>query len=215
MRKIILAIIFFIFFLLLPFIVLIRMAVYTHEHFNIHPWISIGVGVLTTAILLVVYFSGIHWRIKGKLGKAKSLKRRSLFMLSLVLIFAFNGLFYLSNANTKNKDVQKEFREIHPVLRLAVSTLIWADKDLVITDAYRIPEDYKKMGLPTKKHSLHYSQKDGYVYALDIRTLNRSGLVNFLVESYFKLMGFNTLVHGGTGTHLHVSLSCPYRPGSI
>jgi len=33
-----------------------------------------------------------------------------------------------------------------------MSTLVYVDKKLIITDASREPEDYKKMGLPTKRN---------------------------------------------------------------
>ncbi|MEL6925882.1 MAG: hypothetical protein AAFO94_17705, partial [Bacteroidota bacterium] len=76
-------------------------------------------------------------------------------------------------------------------------------------------EDYKRMGLKTKRHSLHYQQPSGFVHAVDLRTNNRSWLRNFLLRSYFQLMGFNTLRHGGTGDHLHVSILSHARPGAI
>jgi hypothetical protein len=89
------------------------------------------------------------------------------------------------------------------------------DENLVITDASRVPEDYKKMGLPTNKSSLHYKQKDGYAYALDLRTNGRYEIRNFLIKSYFYFMGFNTLRHVGTDDHLHISLPCHYKKGGI
>ena len=101
---------------------------------------------------------------------------------------------------------------MHPILRLSVSTLVYIDKDLIITDAKRLPEDYKKMGLREKGHSLHYKQNNGYAHALDLRTNNRSKIRNFLIRSYFRLMGFNTHRHVGTSDHLHISLMSHDRP---
>jgi hypothetical protein len=80
-----------------------------------------------------------------------------------------------------------------------------------LTDATRKPEDYKSMGLPTNKHSLHYKQIDGYAYAIDIRTNNRSELRNIFLPVYFYILGFKTDRHIGTGDHLHVSMPCRYR----
>ena len=89
---------------------------------------------------------------------------------------------------------------------MAVSTIVIFDKSLVITDATRKSADYEKMGLPVNERSLHYPQEDGYAYALDLRTRQRSWLRNFAVQNYFRLMGLNTLQHTGTAPHLHISL---------
>lgn len=98
------------------------------------------------------------------------------------------------------------------MLRLAVSTLIHIDKELIITDADRQPEDYKKMGLKSKKLSLHYKQNTGYSHALDLRTSGRPIWKNLIVQNYFRLMGFRTLRHVGTADHLHVSLMSHQNP---
>lgn len=102
--------------------------------------------------------------------------------------------------------------QIHPVLRLATSTLIHIDKDLLITDGQRLPEDYKKMGLKSKSQSLHYKQYTGYTHAIDLRTKNRAEWKNQLVRGYFWLMGFRTLRHKGTTDHLHISLMSHQSP---
>ena len=78
-----------------------------------------------------------------------------------------------------------------------------------------MPEDYRKMGLPTKGHSLHYHKSNGYAHAVDLRTNNHSEIRNFALKMYFKLMGFNTLRHVGTGDHLHISLNSKDVPGAI
>jgi hypothetical protein len=101
------------------------------------------------------------------------------------------------------------------VLRLGIGTLVWLDRELLLTDADRLPEDYRRMGLPEKSASLHYRQSSGYTHAVDIRTAGRGELRNRLVESYFRLMGFRTLRHVGTADHLHVSLVSHDRPGGI
>ena len=101
---------------------------------------------------------------------------------------------------------------MHPVLRLAVSTLIHLDKEIIITDSDRMPEDYRAMGLKTIKNSLHYRQSTGYSHALDLRTMNRPEWKNILVQNFFRVMGFRTLRHSGTADHLHVSLLSHDRP---
>lgn len=133
----------------------------------------------------------------------------------LVFVYCLPAIFFLSAANAKHYQVQKEFTSLHPILRLGISTVIFLDNDLMITDAKRQPEDYKKMGLRTKAHSLHYKQSDGYSHAVDIRVNDRSWIRNWLLDMYFKSMGFNTLRHVGTADHLHVSLLSHDRPGGI
>jgi hypothetical protein len=71
------------------------------------------------------------------------------------------------------------------------------------------------MGLPTKSHSLHFKQSDGFSHAIDIRVKGRSEVRNWLLERYFRMMGFNTLRHFGTADHLHVSLLSHDRPHGI
>ena len=124
-------------------------------------------------------------------------------------------MFFISSDNIKSEGLRKEINELHPILRMGVSTFVLMDGDLIITDASRVPEDYNKMGLKTIKNSLHYKQKDGYAYAIDLRTTRRSEWRNQAMTIYFKLLGFNTLRHTGTGDHLHVSLNCHYRKGAI
>lgn len=201
--------------LTLPFLALIRGSVFLHHHYDFPPYSSLIGGVIFTSIILLIYLSVTFGKISGKVGGPKALKNRWIFVLILVLGFSIHGLFFLSSDNTKHVEVKKEFQSLHPILRVAVSSLIWFDKELVITDASRKPEDYKKMGLKSAKQSLHYKQKDGYVYAIDLRTNNRSELRNDIIKTYFYLMGFNTLRHGGTGDHLHISLSTKYKPGGI
>lgn len=201
--------------LLLPFIMLIRGAVYLHEHYGLGAWPSTLGGIGLSAFLLFVYFTFFYGRITGSFGGVQSIKRRAIIAIMVVLVYSLQGILFLSNANLKNTALRSEIRNVHPIIRLAVSTLIFVDSDLLITDASRKPEDYQKMGLKTKAHSLHYKQSDGYTHALDLRTNNRSEIRNKLLSGYFKLMGFNTLRHVGTADHLHISLLSHDRPGAI
>lgn len=204
-----------IFLLILPFIALIRGAVFIHEQYELLPWLSLAGGVLISALLIFIYIVYFQAWIKGHLGNASSLKRGYWVALVLVLVYCAPGVLFLSAANAKHEEVQKEFRSLHPVLRLGVSTLIFLDKKLILTDAKRQPEDYRKMGLKTKNHSLHYKQNNGYAHAIDIRVNGRSGFRNFLIKQYFQWMGFNTLRHVGTADHLHISIMSHDRPGAI
>lgn len=167
---------------------------------------------MATVVLLILYFTFIHGRWTGHLGDSGTWRRRSALALILVLGYSLYGLLYFSNDNAKYPAVQKEYTSLHPILRLSISTILFVDKSLIVTDANRSPEDYQKMGLKTKQHSLHYPQSNGYVHAIDIRTLGRGELRNNLLSGYFQLMGLRTLRHGGTADHLHVSLMSHDRP---
>ena len=198
--------------LVFPFILLIRGAVTFHQQFHFGPLLSILSGILITSVLLFLYLSVVYGQFTGKLGTSKAIKRRAFWALVIVSLFAIHGIFYTSGNNMKNSEVKNEVNKVHPILRLSVSTLIYLDKEVIITDGKRQPEDYIKMGLKQKSHSLHYRQENGYAHALDLRTKNRSNFRNFLIRNYFRLMGMNTLRHTGTADHLHISLMSHDRP---
>ena len=202
----------FIFFIVAPFLLLIRGSVLVHCSYETNAWISILCGTILTAILLFIYFTVIFGKMTGKLGSGKGMKRRFILALIMVFGFAFQGLMYISAKNIKQPSLKKEFRQLHPILRLSVSTILIVDRKAIMTDAQRLPEDYRKMGLRTKSNSLHYTQKDGYAYAVDLRTKGRSAVRNALLKLYFKAMGFQTLRHVGTADHLHVSLKNTDKP---
>lgn len=190
----------------LPFVVLIRGSVYFHEKYSFYPMPAILGGFSLTAMLLLLYlifFIGTP---------AKSLRRRFQFIIIILFSYGIYALIYISGKNVKAPEVAAEYTSLHPILRLGITTLILVDKDLIVTDANRQPEDYQKMGLPSRSHSLHFRQADGYAHAVDIRTNGRSVVRNFLLKIYFSAMGFRVSRHGGTGDHFHISLLSHERP---
>lgn len=199
----------------LPFIVLVRGSVYIHENYNPGARLSIIGGVILTAAILLIYIVWMHSRVSGKVSGSKSIKSKAAVSLLIVAGFAVHSLYFISGSNFKKTELKSEIRSLNPILRLAVGTLVVIDKEAVITDTKRVPEDYRKMGLKTSKSSLHYKQKDGYAYAIDLRVKGKGVIRNKLTEWYFDWMGFNTLRHGGSADHLHVSLPCHYRKGGI
>lgn len=201
--------------LTLPFILLVRGSVYIHTEYDPGARLSIIGAAGLTAILLLLYIVIFHSKVSGSVSGSKRLRSKLIISLLLVGGFALHSLYFISGTNFKDPELKTEIRSLNPILRLALGTVILVDKSLVITDTNRVPEDYKRMGLPTKASSLHYQQKDGYAYAVDLRTRGKSEWRNILTRWYFDLMGFNTLRHVGTGDHLHISLPCHYRPGSI
>lgn len=193
--------------LALPFVLLIRIAIWFHEQYHAFAWMSIVFGALFTAAVLFLYVSYLQHHLVKKTFTPKILQRNYAVALAIVIIYCANGVWSISAVNVKEATVKDEFRSLHPILRLSISTLVLFEKDLILTDAERKPENYKQMGLDSKRQSLHYEQSTGYVHAVDIRTKGHGWVRNKLIQSYFQFMGFNTLIHTGTAEHLHVSLS--------
>ncbi len=200
--------------LILPFVLLLRGSMYFHEQLDLNPWACLGLGSVLVVILLIIYFSVLFGKISTRFGGGKQFKLKAFLALALVMGYVGYGILYLSAANAKTQEVKSEFQELHPIIRMGISTLVFIDKDLLITDAARVPEDYQKMGLKTANTSLHYKQSSGYVHAVDIRTNGRPEFRNQLIEMYFKAMGFTTLRHTGTADHLHVSLYSKDHPNA-
>jgi hypothetical protein len=117
------------------------------------------------------------------------------------------SLIYLARVNAKSAPVRAYYTSLHPLLRLALSTIILVDRDILITDSGRQPEDYARMGLPTNRRTRHYKQPDGWIHAIDLRTNGRGPIKNRGVQFYFWLMGFDTRRHVGTADHLHIELN--------
>jgi hypothetical protein len=188
----------------LPFLVLVRVAVFLYEREGYSTVLALAGGTVCTAAVVTAYAAWLWHRFTGRIQLALIARR---FALPLVVAYCGYGLIYLSSANAKSERVRAYYGSLHPLLRVALSTLILADRDLVVTDLARGPEDYAAMGLAPNDGSLHYVQRDGYTHAADLRTAGRSELKNALVRVYFWSMGFATLRHVGSGDHLHVELS--------
>ena len=191
------------FFMILPFILLIRVSVWLNTVQEFHGWISLAGGMAVTAGLFTIYLMILFSRIKNR---RLVLKFSSLSTLFIVSGFCLFSLFYLSGVHAKSDEVRDFYRSMHPILRVAVSTTTLADDGLVLTDIGRDEADYAAMGLPVNPRSLHYRQENGYFHAVDIRTIGRGTIRNGLLQFTLELMGFRTLRHTGTADHLHVEL---------
>jgi uncharacterized membrane protein len=187
----------------LPFVLLIRVAVYLYAVRGVPTWMAFGGGALATVLVLTLYAAWVSKKLTGA-TRVRVLMTR--VALPLVLAYCAYGLLYLSSVNAKGEAVRSYYTSLHPMLRIAVSTVILVDRDIVLTDLRREPDDYTAMGLPARRESMHYKQSDGFVHALDLRTVGRSWWRNWVVEGYFRAMGFETLRHVGTEDHLHVAL---------
>lgn len=200
----------------MPFVLLIRGSIWLYESYHVYHWLAMLASFVVVFFVLLIYMVMLYDSLVGS-GKVTrgGLKAKALLVLLIMGSFAGYALFNLSGNNAKTDEVRKEFTSLHPFMRLGVGTLLLVDQSLLITDMSRVSEDYKKMGLKSKKNSLHYEQADGYVHAMDLRVKGRSEWQNKVTQFYFWAMGFNTLRHGGTGDHLHISLSTWDKPGAI
>ena len=189
--------------LVLPFLVLVRVSVHAYGSAGLGGWSSILVGALSTVLLLLGYLWLVRVRFQGRLSLPRSTMIATLTMVLAYMVFT---LVFLSAENAKSPDVRRHYRSLHPVLRVATGTVLLFDRRGVITDLRRSPEDYRKWGLPVNEASLHFEQPDGFVHALDLRTVGRPVWQVGLMHAYFRLTGFSTLRHVGTADHLHVSL---------
>jgi hypothetical protein len=202
--------------LILPFFLLLRGSVTLYELTQWNPYVCISISAVASMVALYFYLTWIAGHV---VQKKKAVEKARRINLRLVLIavsgFCLYAILYLAAGNAKTKDVQGEYMTTHPLLRLGVSSFILFDRDLVVTDMARTHADYLEMGLQDKKKSLHYPQSDDYVHALDLRTNNRAEWRNQLLETYFQIMGYRTLRHGGTGDHLHVSVMAHDNPHAL
>jgi hypothetical protein len=186
-----------------PFLLLIRGAVWLY-HLGLPTWLALSLTAMATLGLLTVYGVLISRRFTGK---ARAGFVAKWVAAPLVVGYCGFALLHVARVNAKDDAVRSVYTATHPLLRLALTTLILVDRDAVITDLARTPDDYGRMGLPVNPRSPHYRQEDGWVHAVDLRS--GSVLEDLLVVWYFSAMGFETLRHGGTGYHLHVSLAAP------
>ena len=160
-------------------------------------------GASLATICLAVWGTWLWRRFTGR-ERFREIARY--VAIPLVITFCVYSLGWLSSLHAKSPEIRALYSDLHPSLRLAISTAILADPDVVITEIARVPGDYARMGLIPVDDSLHFTQPDGWIHAVDLRTRGRGEVHNGLSKLYFHLMGFNALRHGGTGDHLHISL---------
>jgi hypothetical protein len=187
----------------LPFVVLVRGAVYFYADRHDATWLALASAACVTVPVVALYAA---LAAKWLTGRFRVFMMFRWVAIPLVVGYAGFALLYLGQSHAKSAAVRSYYASLDPIMRVAVSTVTLVDHDLVITDLARTPEDYDEMGLPRNDASLHFPQADGYVHAMDLRTLGRPAVENWLVNAYFRAMGFATLRHVGTADHLHVAL---------
>jgi hypothetical protein len=187
----------------LPFFVLLRGSTFLYSHRGWPSWVAVGGAVTLTLGVLTAYAAFLSKRLTGR-SRVRFVA--TWIAAPLVIAYSAHGLLFLASVNTKTPAVRAYYRSLHPTMRLAISTFVILDPGLVVTDIHRTPADYAAMGLPVYESSLHFQQEDGLVHAMDLRTIGRGAVRNWLTAQYFRTLGFRTLRHVGTADHLHVSL---------
>ncbi len=177
-----------------------------YSHYGFAGYQAVLGGMILGSLVLFLILSLLHKWVFGKLGSLKGMQWRGLFTVGTSMAIGLFLLVHVSGANAKSDAVASEYRELHPVMRTSVGALVLVNKSLIVTDASRQPQDYDNMGFARYAASNHFHQEDGYVHAVDIRTIGMTESRNRLVENYFKLLGFRTLRHVGTADHLHVEM---------
>ncbi|TYP93508.1 hypothetical protein LX73_1212 [Fodinibius salinus] len=190
-----------------PFLLLVRTSVYGYSQFHLNGWLALVMSVLLTVLLLFGYALGVSLWYRQKFKIHRKIRYG---ILVLVTAYALYGLIYVSAENTKTKEAQRYYRQLHPILRISVATVTLADSDVVITDIQRRPEDYEQMGMDKNPESLHYPQSSGYVHAIDLRTKGRPEWKNWMLVISLRAMALQVSRHVGTADHLHVYLPLNY-----
>ena len=194
----------------LPFAVLVRGSVFFYEHGTTSVWLALLTAAILTCAVVTAYAVWLARKFTkrgGRGGRALIIPLAKWVALPLVVFYCGYSLVYIASVHAKSPPVRAYYGSLHPLLRLALSTLILVDRDMLITDSGRLPEDYGRMGLPTNSRTRHYKQADGWIHAVDLRTTGRGVIKNRGVQFYFWLMGFDTRRHVGTADHLHVELN--------
>ena len=189
--------------LIIPFVVLVRTSVIVYLDYGFNGWLALVTGIVATVVLLLTYGLFVSYWFNKRLGIHRYFVRA---VLVLVTAYSMYGLLYYSGLNTKTDEINSYYRSLHPIMRVALTTITLADSDIVVTDIQRRPEDYAQMGLPKNEHSLHYRQSNGYVHAVDLRTRGRAEWKNGLTRLAFWSVGLHNIRHNGTADHLHIYL---------
>jgi hypothetical protein len=187
----------------LPFLVYVRASVYLYRH-GADPWIAILLAALITCGIVSGFVMLLARRCRRRAGVPTVVKWAA---VPVVFTWCVYAAFYLSRVNVKTENVRAYYSAVNPILRVALSTIVLVDPDLVVTDMGRVRKDYRRMRLPVNERTKHYIQADGWVHAVDLRTRGRGMIRNRVVQLYFWSMGFSTLRHVGTADHLHVQLA--------
>jgi len=164
-------------------------------------WVAVVGGLVVGGLILALVLAvGLRLRSLRWTGIA-------LLMVALaVLALGYKGISTFPLQNFKSAEVRSEWHRLHPTLRLVLWLARAGDRDVMLTDIARTPEDYTLMGLEGRGQSPHFVQADGFAHAIDVRVSDAGALHNWARQGLFLLVGLDALRHKGTADHLHVSL---------
>ena len=186
----------------LPLLLYVRASVELY-HGGLAPWLAVA----GAALVAMGSVAGMAlWYARSRGARARAMIALRWIAIPTLAAWCLFALFRLSSANTKSAGVREYFSLVNPVLRVAIATAILADPAVIVTDFGRSAADYARMGLPVNERTKHFLQRNGWVHAVDLRTIGRGEIRNRLLQAYFAVMGFQTLRHVGTADHLHVQL---------
>src|SRR5438034_1798175 len=134
----------------LPFAVLVRGSVFFYEHGGTPVWLSLLTAAILTGGVITVYAVWIARKfmrrgVRG--GRALVMPLAKWVALPLVLFYCSYSLLYLASVNAKSAPVRAYYGSVHPLLRLALSTAIHVDRDILMTDTVHFQEEYDKVVL--------------------------------------------------------------------
>ena len=98
----------------LPFVLLIRGAIYLHKSYATQPYVSILFGTIIMTFVLILYFSVIYGKLTGMRGKKGWLKRRAKFALLIAVVYVTQSIYFLSSKNAKSPEVKREYHNLQP-----------------------------------------------------------------------------------------------------
>jgi hypothetical protein len=165
--------------------------------------VSVAGAAGLVIVALAILVTALSWRLTGKAPFWSALRWVA---IPAVALWSGYALIHLAQGNAKTPGVRSAYTSLHPMLRLAVSSAIVADGELVVTDAARTAEDYRRMGLPVFERTMHFPQRDSWVHAIDVRTIGHGEVRNAALAWYFRAIGLRVVRHVGTADHLHVEL---------
>ncbi len=113
---------------LLPFLALVRVAVFLYEHEGWPTVLALAGGTACTAAVVTAYGAWAWHRLTGQVRLALVGRR---IALPFVVAYSIYALVYLSSANAKSDRVRAYYASLHPLLRVGLSTLIVFDRDAV------------------------------------------------------------------------------------
>ena len=135
---------------------------YAYQSMGWGTWSSIGLGMFGTVVIFSTYATWLWCRVTGEDRLTRIVQQ---MLIAVAAGYSIYGLLYLSSGNAKYPELSDSYASLHPLMRLGASTYFLFDREAVVTDLGRTPEDYLRMGLPIIEASPHFKLEDRYVHA--------------------------------------------------